>query len=80
MSKDLKKKVIHTIAWSTELNGSETWTNRKCENDISEAFEMWTLRNMKKISWKDHKTNEYFLDLLKKIRKLLNTVLERKNL
>ena len=39
---------------------------------------MWTWRNMEKISWKYHKTNEYVLDIVKERRKLLNTVLERK--
>ena len=33
---------------------------------------------MENISWKDHKTNEYVLDMIKERRKLLNTVLEWK--
>ena len=37
---------------------------------------MWRWRNMTNISWKDQKTNEYELYLVKEKRKLLNTVLK----
>ena len=50
----------------------------KYERDRLEAFKMWYWRNMENISWQDHKTNEFVLDLVKENRKLLNTVLERK--
>ena len=33
---------------------------------------------MENISWKNHKTNEYVLDIVKERRKLLSAVLERK--
>ena len=39
---------------------------------------MWTWRNMKNISWKDHITNEYVLGQVNEKIKLLNTILERK--
>ena len=34
---------------------------------------------MENINWKDHKANEYFLDIVKENIMLLNTVSERKN-
>ena len=52
--------------------------NLDTEKVQTKAFEMWTRRNMEKISWKDHKTNEYVLYIVKERRKLLNIVLERK--
>ena len=64
--------------WSVALYGSETWTLRNYERNILEACEMWTWRNIENIDWKDHKTNEYVLDLVKERRKLMNTLLERK--
>ena len=75
MSKDLKKKVIKTIVWRVALYGSETLKSRKYDRDRSVAFEIWTWRNMKDISWKDIKTNEYALGLVKEKKKFL---LERK--
>ena len=51
------------------MNKSEAWALRKYERDILEAFEMCTLRNMENISCKDHKTNEYVLDLTKEKKK-----------
>ena len=36
-----------------------------------ETFEMWTLRNMENINWKDHMTNEYQVNV--KITRL-NTI------
>ena len=77
MSKDLKKKVIKTIVWSVALYRWNTWILRKYERGGLEAFEMWTWRNKENISWDDHETNEYVLDIIKEIIKLLNTVLKR---
>ena len=56
----------------------ETWTLRKKERDKLEAFEMWTGRNMMKISWQEHKTNEYVLQTVGERRKILETIMERK--
>ena len=41
----------------------ETWTLRKYEASRLETFEIWTWRYMQNISWKDHKNNEYALDV-----------------
>jgi len=51
----MKKRTTKTLLWSEVLQGSESSTTRQ-ENIIKwlEAFEMWTWRRMKKISWKDH--------------------------
>jgi len=58
MSTSLKKRVIKTVVWSTALYGSETWTLKQAERNRLEAFEMWCWRNMEKISWRTHTTNQ----------------------
>ena len=42
MNIELNNKVKHTIVWSLLLYGLETWTLRKYDRDILEAFKMWT--------------------------------------
>ena len=78
MNRDLKKRIIKSVVWSLALYGSETWTLRKKEREKLEAFEMWTWRNMEKISWQEHKTNEYVLEAVGEKRKFLDTIMERK--
>ena len=38
---------------------------------------MWTWRNMQKISWQEHKTNEFVLGFVEEKRKLLDVIKER---
>ena len=78
MSKDIEKKAIKTIVKCVAFHGFETWTLRKYERVRLEAFEMWTWKNMENISWKDLKTNEYALDIVKDKIKLFKTILGRK--
>jgi len=44
-----------------------------------EAFEMWILRRMEKISWVDKKTNKDILNMFQEDRKILNTIWYRKH-
>ena len=78
MNTSLKKKVIKTVVWSTALYGSETWTLKKTDRGRLEAFEMWCWRQMEKISWRTHTTNEDVLKLVGEKRKLLNVIWQRK--
>src|ERR1700733_9441031 len=77
MNKNLKKRMIKTLVWSTVLYGSETWTMRKEDIKKLGAFEMWTWRKMKKISWTEQKTNEEVLEMIDEERKLMKTIGER---
>src|SRR3984885_8773904 len=77
MNRNLKKRMIKTLVWSTVLYGSETWTMRKEDIKKLEAFKMWTWRKMEKISWKERKTNEEVLEMIDKERKLMKTIRER---
>ena len=43
-----------------------------------DAFEMWTYRQMLRISWKEHKPNEELLNMMKTSLKLMKIIKKRK--
>src|SRR6218665_1081661 len=65
--------MIKTLIWSVVLYGAETWTMRKEDIKVFEAFEMWTWRRMEKVSWTEHKTNEEILETIGEERKIPHT-------
>ena len=53
-----RTRILKCYVHSVLLYGSETWTlNKELERKIN-AFEMWPIRRMGRISWKDKKTNK----------------------
>jgi hypothetical protein len=56
----------------------ETWTLQKLDQKYLESFEMWFWKRMKKISWKDHVSNEAVLHRVKEERNILHTIRQRK--
>src|SRR6218665_391932 len=71
VNRTLKIHMIKTLIWSVVLYGAETWTMRKEDIKRLEAFEMWTWRRMKKVSWTEHKTNEEILETVGEERSLI---------
>ena len=61
-----------------KLKSFNILTLTKYERDIFVAIEMWTCRNMKNISYKDHMTNQYVINQENEKSKILNTMLKRK--
>ena len=74
----LKIRVLGCYVFSVFGYGSEAWTLTKAMEDKIEAFEMWCLRRMGRISWKDKKTNADVLKQMRTERKLLNAIKQRK--
>ena len=74
---NLRKRLLNCYIYPIFLYGAETWTLTKAEEDKINAFEMWCLRRMGRISWKAKKTNEYVLKKLGSKRQLLGTVKQR---
>merc|ERR1712112_148603 len=70
----LKVRVLGCYVFSVFSYGSEAWTLTKTMEEKINAFEMWCLRRMGGVSWKDRKTNEEALKQLKPKRKLLKTI------
>ena len=64
-SRDIKLqiriRVLKCYVWSTLLYGSKTWTLTSDLRKQLEATEMWFLRRMLRISYKDRVTNEEVL-------------------
>ena len=74
----LKVRVLGCYVFSVFSYGSEAWTLTKTMEEKIDAFEMWCLRRMGGVSWKEKKTNEEVLKKLKTERKLLKTIKQRK--
>ena len=44
-------RLLKCYVWSTLLYGVETWTESKTSENRLNAFEMWSLRRMMRVSW-----------------------------
>ncbi|KAG1669601.1 NADPH oxidase 5 [Nymphon striatum] len=75
---ETKKRLVKCYIWSTLLYGAETWTLTKIMMTKIEAFEMWIYRRMLKISYTEHRTNEFVLRKIEAKRPLMNTIKKRK--
>ena len=78
LSTSARLRFIKCYVWSTLLYGVETWTIRKTSQQLLEAFEMWALRTMLRISLTRYITNEKVLRLADTKRSLFETVKQRK--
>ena len=78
MNISIRKKMVKTLIWPVALYGCETWTLRNEESRRLNAFEMWVWRRMMSISWKEKKTNEEVLHIVKEERELVETIIKRK--
>ena len=56
-----RMRLTKCYVWSTLLYSAETWTITKTITKRTDAFEMWTYRQMLRISWKECKPNEEIL-------------------
>ena len=78
LSTSARLRLIKCYVWSNLLYGVETWTISKTSQQRLEAFEMWALRRLQRISWTRHVTNEEVLRLADTKRSLFQTVKQRK--
>ena len=60
------------------LYGVETWTVSKTSENRLNAFEMWSLRRMMRVSWTRRLSNESVLKLAGVKRELFRVVQKRK--
>ena len=73
----LRIRVLKCYVWSTLLYGSETWTFTSDLMKQLEAIEMWFLRRMLRISYKDRVTNEEVLRRAKVDKTLMKDIVKR---
>ena len=53
LSMETRKKILHCYIVSTLMYAAETWVINVADWKRLEAFELWALRKMMKVSWKD---------------------------
>ena len=63
--------LVRALVWSVVTYGSEGWIIHKAEEKQIEAFEMWCYRKVLRVSWIDHRTNEWALSRLEVEKSLL---------
>ena len=75
---ETKVRILKCYVFSELTYGSEAWTLTKALEKRVEAFEMWCLRRIGNISWRDKIKNETVLDKLHTKRQLLADIKSRK--
>ena len=73
----LKLRVLKCYIMSIFTYGCEAWTLTEVLENKIEAFEMWCLRRIGGISWRDRVTNEEVLQRMGTERNLLKSVKQR---
>ena len=69
--------VLKSYVWPILLYGCETWTVSKIMREKLAATEMWFLRRMMRISWKDMMKNNAVLIKARTQKSLLATIITR---
>ena len=72
-----KLNTLKAYIWSGLLYGCECWTITKDLERRLEAAEIWFIRRIMKISWKDKKSNEEVMNISGYKRSLIKTVRKR---
>ena len=73
-----KLNILNSYIYSIFTYGCEAWTLSKVSENKIEVFEMWCLRQIGNIKWKDHVRNEIVLEKLQTSRQLLKSIQKRK--
>jgi hypothetical protein len=73
-----RKKLLYCYVISTLMYASETWIINVADMKKLEAFEMWCLRKMLRVSYKEHKTNEEVMKVANHKRSLKAEIIRRK--
>ena len=79
ISLERRFRILKCYVTSVLTYGAETWTITKYLEKRLKAFEIWCMRRILKISWKERKTNKEVLKLAKQKRTLLTDIMKRKN-
>lgn len=78
LSLNIRYRFVKAYIYSILLYGSEAWTMGIRSMRRLEAFEMWIMRRMLKISWTEHVSNETVLRRMNADREILGIVKRRK--
>ena len=78
LSLNIRYRFVKAYIYSILLYGAESWTLGVRSMRRLEAFEMWLMRRMLRISWTEHITNETVLRRMNVDREILGIVKRRK--
>ena len=56
-----KVHLVKTMVFPVVLNGCESWTIKKAENQRINAFELWCWRRLLRVPWTAKRSNQYIL-------------------
>ena len=59
---EMKVKLVKVLVFPIVLYGAETWAMRKHERRKIDAFELWCLRRVLRVSWMERKTNVWIIE------------------
>ena len=76
--KVVKLRVVRALVWPVLTYGAEAWTLKAADIRRIQAAEMWVLRRVIRISWRDRRTNVSVLHELETKPELLRMVKKRK--
>ena len=57
-----KIRIVKALVFTVVLYGAESWTMRKLERKMIDAFELWCWRHLLRVTWIDIKTNVWVID------------------
>ena len=60
-----KIRLVKALVFPIDLHGAESWTMRKLERKMIDAFELWCWRRLLRVTWIDRKTNVWVIDNIK---------------
>ena len=78
ISLNRRTRLTKCYVWSALFYGAETWTITKTLTKRIDAFEMWTYRQILRISWEENKPNEEILNMMKTSLTLMKIIKKRK--
>ena len=62
LSRPFKVRLAKALVWTVALYACETWTLRKQEETMINAFEMWLWRRVLRTKWTERRTNQWVRD------------------
>ncbi|XP_023235101.1 uncharacterized protein LOC111634534, partial [Centruroides sculpturatus] len=73
-----KKIIVEAMVFPVTLYGCESWTLRKKERKMIDAFELWVWRRLLRVPWTEKKTNISILEKIKPSFSLQSRILKQK--
>ena len=56
-----KVRLVNTMVFPVVMYGCESWTLKKAEHQITDAFELWYWRRLLRVPWTARRSNQSIL-------------------